>query len=172
MMKKTSDVQEALSDVTLTANGEDVSRRIPVRMLLSDFLRGELALTGTHVGCEQGHCGCCTVLVNGRAVRSCLMLAMQATHCAIVTIESLAKENGPLHPIQQAFIDHHAFQCGFCTPGIVMSLFEYVLQDNGKAISDVEIRKLLAGHLCRCTGYQTMVDAVRQVFSLFQEPQK
>ncbi|MGQ8776499.1 (2Fe-2S)-binding protein [Serratia sp. NA_112.1] len=171
-MKNTFDAHEALKEVTLTVNGKDVSRRIPVRMLLSDFLRGELALTGTHVGCEQGHCGCCTVLVDGKAARSCLMLAVQATHCAIVTIESLAKANAPLHPIQQAFIDNHAFQCGFCTPGIVMGLFEHVLQGNGEAMSDAEIRRLLAGHLCRCTGYQPMVDAVRQILSLFQEPQK
>jgi carbon-monoxide dehydrogenase small subunit len=168
-MNSPFEYQEEFHSVSVTVNGEEMIRSIPARLLLSDFLRGELALTGTHVGCEQGHCGCCTVLIDGLAVRSCLTLAVQVDHSSIITIESVAKGNDLLHPIQQAFIDNHAFQCGFCTPGIIMGLLEYYQQGGNGVLSDKEIRGLLAGHLCRCTGYQQMVEAVRDVIASLQE---
>jgi len=127
------------------------------RVLLSDFLRHELELTGTHVGCEHGVCGACTVLLDGDPVRSCLMLAVQAEGRSITTVEGLATA-GRLHPIQQAFTESHALQCGFCTPGILMTLVAF-LRDHPEA-GEPAIREALSGNLCRCTGYQAMVDAV------------
>jgi carbon-monoxide dehydrogenase small subunit len=137
-------------------NGAAVEREVEARLLLSDFLRHELGLTGTHVGCEHGVCGACTVLLDGEAVRSCLMLAVQAAGHEIETVESLATGQ-ELHPLQEAFREHHALQCGFCTPGILMTLVAF-LGDHPEP-SEGEVRRALSGNLCRCTGYQNIVDA-------------
>jgi carbon-monoxide dehydrogenase small subunit len=146
----------------LTVNGKAVSGEAEPRLLLSDFLRHELGLTGTHVGCEHGVCGCCTVLYNGEPIRSCLMLAVQADGATIMTVEGLAGEDGSLHPIQQAFLDCHGLQCGFCTPGFLMNTYAFLQERAGQDLTDEEIRVALAGNLCRCTGYQGIVRAVRQ----------
>ena len=143
--------------VTLTVNGAEASRDVEPRLLLSDFLRHELNLTGTHVGCEHGVCGACTVLLNGQPVRSCLMLAVQANGQEVTTVEGLAPNTTDLHPIQQAFWEEHGLQCGFCTPGILMTLAAY-LEENPKP-TDPEVRAALSGNLCRCTGYQNIVKA-------------
>ena len=145
--------------ISVAVNGQLYERRVQVRMLLSDFLRHELHLTGTHVGCEHGVCGCCTVLLNGEAVRSCLMLAVQADDMTLTTIEGMAGGNSEMHPIQQAFQEKHGLQCGFCTPGIIMSVHA-MLHENPNP-SDEEIRHGLSGNLCRCTGYQNIVEAVK-----------
>ncbi len=150
----------SLRTIELQINGERFEREIEPRLLLSDFIRHEARLTGTHVGCEHGVCGACTVQVDGTPVRSCLMLAVQAIGCQVRTVEDLnAGLEGELHPLQQAFHETHALQCGFCTPGFLMSL-EPLLVDLVDA-SDSEIREALAGNLCRCTGYQNIVSAVR-----------
>ena len=156
--------------ISLTVNGQLYERDVPVRMLLSDFLRHELHLTGTHVGCEHGVCGCCTVLLNGEPVRSCLMLAVQADDMALTTIEGLAGTNSELHPIQQAFREKHGLQCGFCTPGIIMSVHA-MLHENPNP-SEEDIRYGLSGNLCRCTGYQHIVEAVQLAAERLQGPQE
>jgi carbon-monoxide dehydrogenase small subunit len=138
-------------------NGQESRHEVEPRLLLSDFLRHDLGLTGTHVGCEHGVCGACTVLLDGAAVRSCLMFAVQADGHEVTTVEGLAQEPD-LHPIQRAFHEAHALQCGFCTPGILMTLVPW-LRDNPKP-TDHEIREALSGNLCRCTGYANIVDAV------------
>ena len=143
--------------LALTVNGKRVERTVESRLLLSDFLRHDLELTGTHVGCEHGVCGACTVLVDGEAARSCLMFAVQADGCDVKTVESLRTEQA-LHPIQKAFHEAHALQCGFCTPGILMTLVPF-LRDHPSPTDD-EIREGLSGNLCRCTGYANMVKAV------------
>ena len=153
--------------ITITVNDDQYKRQVPVRLLLSDFLRHELHLTGTHVGCEHGVCGCCTVLLNGEAVRSCLMLAVQVDGMTITTIEGLAKHQAPLHPIQQAFHEKHALQCGFCTPGIILSV-QALLREN-PIPSEEEIRSGLSGNLCRCTGYQNIVEAVQCAATYLRE---
>ena len=145
------------SSITVTVNDAPFGRSVEPRLLLSDFLRHELGLAGTHVGCEHGVCGACTVLLDGEPVRSCLMLAVQAHGHQITTVEGLARD-GRLHPIQQAFHETHALQCGFCTPGVLMTVTAF-LRDQPDA-GEPEIRECLAGNLCRCTGYQAMVDAV------------
>jgi carbon-monoxide dehydrogenase small subunit len=153
---------EELAALSITVNGRRVERRVPVRMLLSDFLRHELGLTGTHVGCEHGVCGCCTVQIDGRAARSCLALAVQCEGADVRTVESLAAPEGELHPIQQAFHERHALQCGFCTPGFLMAAEELVRTTPGVAdMPEEQIREALSGNLCRCTGYTNIVDAVR-----------
>jgi aerobic-type carbon monoxide dehydrogenase small subunit (CoxS/CutS family) len=157
---------DALVEVSLTVNGEEVSRKVSVRMLLSDFLRHELGLTGTHVGCEHGVCGCCTVLIDGRAGRSCLTLAAQASGYQIRTIESVAAADGTLHPIQQAFKECHALQCGYCTPGMVMNVVGRFEEPASLDLSDDGIRDLLSGNLCRCTGYLNIIAAVRRAAEL------
>lgn len=150
----------SLRRVRLAINGASYEREIEPRLLLSDFIRHEAQLTGTHVGCEHGVCGACTVQVDGLPVRSCLMLAIQAIGCEVRTVEGLTEGLGDeLHPLQQAFHETHALQCGFCTPGFLMSL-EPIVSDLADA-SDEEIRAALAGNLCRCTGYQNIVNAVR-----------
>ncbi len=141
--------------ITLTVNGHSVTEAIPVRVLLSDFLREHLGLTGTHVGCEHGVCGACTVLIDGDASRSCLTLAAQVDGAEITTVEGLADGDGSLSPLQQAFADHFALQCGFCTPGFLMSL----AGELEPGMTEAEIRHLVSGNLCRCTGYQTIVEA-------------
>ena len=147
--------------IGLTLNGRAVSAEAEPRMLLSDFLRHSLGATGTHVGCEHGICGCCTVMIEGAAVRSCLTLAVQAEGRDVKTVESLAAPDGTLNALQTAFRKHHALQCGFCTPGILMSFTDY-LQRNPHP-SEAEVRDVLSGHLCRCTGYAGIVAAVMEV---------
>ena len=142
----------------MSVNGKPVSAEIDARTLLVDFLRNNLALTGTHVGCDTAQCGACTVHMNGRAIKSCSMLAAQVQGSQITTIEGLAK-NGELHPMQAAFRECHGLQCGFCTPGMVMSAVQ-LLADNPKA-SDAEIREGLDGNICRCTGYQNIVRSIQ-----------
>src|SRR4051794_4075432 len=146
-------------EVRVTVNGRAYERSVEPRLLLSDFLRHHLGLTGTHVGCEHGVCGACTVLVDGETARSCLMLAVQADGSELTTVEGLAPSNSELHPLQEAFWEVHGLQCGFCTPGILISM-EAMLREN-PAPTDEEIRAGLSGNLCRCTGYQNIVKAVR-----------
>ncbi|PYM70692.1 MAG: 4-hydroxybenzoyl-CoA reductase subunit gamma [Candidatus Rokuibacteriota bacterium] len=141
----------------MTVNGQAREGRCETRKLLVDFLREDLGLTGTHVGCEHGLCGACTVLVNGEAARSCLMLAVQADGVELLTIEGLSTD-GTLHPLQEAFHDHHGLQCGFCTPGMLLTALD-LLQTNPRP-TEVEIRQGLSAVLCRCTGYQGIVKAV------------
>jgi aerobic-type carbon monoxide dehydrogenase small subunit (CoxS/CutS family) len=145
-------------DITLAVNGIGYKRRVESRMLLSDFIRHDLVLAGTHVGCEHGVCGACTILLDGQPVRSCLMLAVQANHHEISTVEGLANEDGEYHPLQQAMHDHHGLQCGYCTPGILMTMTAFL--DENTSPSEDEVREALSGNLCRCTGYQNIVDAV------------
>src|SRR5437660_8295394 len=145
--------------IRVTVNGTDHERSIEPRLLLSDFLRHELRLTGTHVGCEHGVCGACTVMVDDEPARSCLMLAVQADGSRIITVEGLADSSGELHPVQQAFWDAHGLQCGFCTSGMMITTVA-LLRENPRP-TDAEIRAALSGNLCRCTGYQNIVKAVR-----------
>ena len=147
-----------LHDITVTVNGVSYARRVESRMLLSDFLRHELGLAGTHVGCEHGVCGACTVRLDGAPVRSCLMLAVQANKHAIATIEGLTDPDGAYHPLQQAMHDHHGLQCGYCTPGVLMTMIAFL--NEHPSPSEQEVREALSGNLCRCTGYQHIVDAV------------
>ncbi|MGB3060098.1 MAG: (2Fe-2S)-binding protein [Anaerolineae bacterium] len=143
--------------VTMTVNGARYERFVEPRLLLADFLRHELGLTGTHVGCEHGVCGSCTILFDGKPVRSCLMFAIQAQGHEILTVESLGTPEH-LHPLQAAFQEKHALQCGFCTPGFLMTLVPF-LADNPQP-TEAEIREAISGNLCRCTGYQHIVEAV------------
>jgi carbon-monoxide dehydrogenase small subunit len=145
--------------ITVTVNGQQHKSAVEPRLLLSDFLRHELGLTGTHVGCEHGVCGACTVLVDDQLARSCLMFAVQADGLAITTVEGLATSADELHPVQQAFWDAHGLQCGFCTSGMLITTV-VLLRDNPSP-SDNDIRAALSGNLCRCTGYQNIVKAVR-----------
>jgi aerobic carbon-monoxide dehydrogenase small subunit len=144
--------------VRLRVNGREYERTVDARLTLADFLRDHLGLTGTHLGCEHGVCGACTVIVNGAAVRSCLMLAIQAKAADIVTVEGLA-DGERLHPLQEAFSEEHALQCGFCTPGFLMTLYAF-LRDNA-APTDEQIREAISGNLCRCTGYVNIERAVK-----------
>ncbi|MBV9971470.1 MAG: (2Fe-2S)-binding protein [Xanthobacteraceae bacterium] len=144
--------------IALTLNGRAVAGEAEPRMLLTDFLRHVIGATGTHVGCEHGVCGCCTVLVDGVAQRGCLTLAVQAEGRNVTTVESLAAADGTLNALQQAFQQHHALQCGFCTPGILMSFTDYLARNPHP--SEDQIREVLSGHLCRCTGYAGIVAAV------------
>lgn len=143
--------------VATTVNGRPVAVEVEPRLLLSDLLRHSLGLTGTHVGCEHGVCGCCTVLLDGASVRSCLLLAAQVDGCEVTTVESLAR-GGELVPLQQAFKECHALQCGFCTPGILMAATDLLSRE--PAPSRELITDVLSGHLCRCTGYEPIVDAI------------
>ena len=146
--------------ITLTINGLTHTRVVDARVLLSDFLRHDIGLTGTHVGCEHGVCGACTILLDGRSARSCLTLAIQADGATIQTVEGLGRM-GDLGRVQQAFRDHHGLQCGFCTPGFLMTITD-MLRHHALE-SDDEIREALSGNICRCTGYQHIVDAVREL---------
>jgi carbon-monoxide dehydrogenase small subunit len=152
--------------VRLTVNGVQHESLVEPRMTLADFLRGQLELTGTHVGCEHGVCGACTILMDGRAVRSCLILAVQADGANLMTVEGLGREE-KLHPIQEAFLEEHGLQCGFCTPGFLMSVYE-LLTENASP-SDEEIREMLGGQLCRCTGYQSILESVRLAASKLRD---
>jgi carbon-monoxide dehydrogenase small subunit len=151
---------ELAVETTLTVNGVKVTRRIEPRVHLVDFLREELGLTGSHVGCEHGVCGACTLRVDGQIVRGCLMLAVQANGCTVDTIEGLS-DSKELAKLQKAFHEKNALQCGFCTPGMLMAAQELVLQN--KRISREEIRAHISGNYCRCTGYQAIVDAIDEV---------
>ena len=145
-------------DITLTVNGRQVTASIEPNQLLATLLRETLGLTGTHIGCDTSQCGACAILVDGRSVKSCTMLAAEAAGTAVTTIEGLAR-NGTLHPMQQAFHDNHGLQCGFCTPGMVMSAVDLVAVNADP--SEVEVRNWLKGNICRCTGYQNIVKAIR-----------
>ena len=149
--------------VAVEINGESYEREVPARQLLVHFLRDELALTGTHIGCDTGNCGACTVIVNGAAVKSCMMLAVQADGATIRTVEGLAAADGTLAPLQRAFNVHHGLQCGYCTPGMLMSATS-LLERNPQPTDD-EIKHAIQGNLCRCTGYQNIVKAIRAVAS-------
>lgn len=146
--------------IHLTVNGTAYTRQAPVRMTLADFLREELNLTGTHLGCEHGVCGACTILFNSEAVRSCLLLAVQADGAQLMTVEGLAPGD-TLHPLQRAFQEHHALQCGFCTPGFLMTAYAF-LQETVRP-TESEVRQAISGNLCRCTGYTPIVQAILQV---------
>jgi aerobic-type carbon monoxide dehydrogenase small subunit (CoxS/CutS family) len=151
-------MQPERHEIALTVNGTSYRGSVESRMLLSDFLRHDLRLAGTHVGCEQGVCGACTVLLDGAPVRSCLMLAVQANGRALSTVEGLAGDAERLHPIQRAMHDHHGLQCGYCTPGILMTMTAFLTENPSPSEDDV--REALSGNLCRCTGYQNIVDAM------------
>ena len=155
-MSSVSEPVEIL-DIALEVNGAPVAERVPVRRLLSDFIRDDLGLTGTHVGCEHGVCGACTILLDGEPVRSCIMLAVQADGRRLTTVEGITPDTG-LNPLQQAFKDHHGLQCGFCTSGFLMTITGMDPKDYP---DDDSIRKMLSGNLCRCTGYQNIVEAVK-----------
>jgi len=155
------------TSVTLTVNETPHEIEIETRWLLSDVLRHVLELTGTHVGCEHGVCGCCTVLVNDRPARSCLMLAVQAEGASIRTVEGLAGPNGELHPLQESFRRHHGLQCGFCTPGFLMSALP--IYRRAAEMSDEELRHAIAGQLCRCTGYAGILAAIRHAVDVESE---
>ena len=146
--------------ITVDVNGESYEREVEARKLLVHFLRDDLDLTGTHIGCDTGNCGACTVHVNGEVVKSCMMLAIQADGASIQTVEGIS-EDGSLDPLQQSFSDHHALQCGYCTPGMLMSA--KALLDANPRPSEEEIRKALQGNICRCTGYVNIVEAVKAV---------
>ncbi len=154
-------------EVKLVVNGEERRGLAEPRLTLADFLRDELRLTGTHLGCEHGVCGACTILVDGRTARSCLMLAVQADGCELTTVEGLASADGTLHPIQEAFSEKHGLQCGFCTPGFLLSVHELLADDPDP--DEATIRSRLSGNLCRCTGYQNIVEAVRHASQLLRE---
>jgi aerobic carbon-monoxide dehydrogenase small subunit len=143
--------------VSVTVNGEVEEREVEARRLLVHFIRDDLGLTGTHVGCDTGNCGACTVLLDGGAVKSCMLLAVQADGATVETVESLAAD-GELHPLQQAFSDHHALQCGYCTPGMLMSA-KHLLDHNAEPTEN-EIRRAIQGNICRCTGYVNIVEAI------------
>ncbi|UWQ40103.1 (2Fe-2S)-binding protein [Leisingera aquaemixtae] len=147
-----------MAKVSMTVNGKDASGEVEGRTLLSSFLREQLGLTGTHVGCDTSQCGACVVHVDGKAVKACTMLALEAEGAEVATIEGQANADGSLNTVQQAFQDHHGLQCGFCTPGMVMSAAA-LLKDNPKP-SEQEIRDYLEGNLCRCTGYHNIVKAI------------
>jgi len=155
-----------MAKVTITVNGVKHTKSVEDRTLLVNFLRDELGLTGTHVGCDTSQCGCCTVHVNGRAVKSCTLVAAQANGAQVVTIEGMAKK-GKLHPIQQAFSDCHGLQCGFCTPGMIMATAG-LLKDNPNPTEE-QIYKGLEGNLCRCTGYINIVKAVKRSAKLLRD---
>ncbi len=144
-------------EITVTINGESFTREVETRLTLADFIRHECDLTGSHLGCEHGVCGACTILLDGLSARSCLMLAVQADGHEILTVEGIAPNEEELHPLQQAFQDNHGLQCGFCTPGMLTTLLEF-LADNPDP-TEREVREAISGNLCRCTGYQGIVDA-------------
>jgi aerobic carbon-monoxide dehydrogenase small subunit len=155
-------------EITVTVNGRTRTVVVEVRRTLADFLREDLGLTGTHLGCEHGVCGACTVVVDGATARSCLQLAVQADGQEITTVEGLGGPNGELHPVQQALHDSHAFQCGFCTPGFVMTTYGMVAEKAAgrpTPCSRAEIREELSGNICRCSGYQAIVDGVERALT-------
>ncbi len=156
-----------MTTVTLTVNGQEVSRDIEDRTLLAQFLRDTLRLTGTHVGCDTTQCGACTVLLNGKPVKSCTVLAVSLDGAKVTTIEGLAA-NGQLHPMQERFRERHALQCGFCTPGMVMAAVGVVERNNGNVTEEL-VREQLEGNICRCTGYAGIVEAVMDVAEMYRD---
>jgi carbon-monoxide dehydrogenase small subunit len=156
--------------IALTVNGKAYSEEVEVRMHLGDFLRQQLGLTGTHLGCEHGVCGACTVLVDGVSARSCLMLAVQADGRELLTVEGIAPNDEELHPLQEAFRDNHGLQCGFCTPGMLTTLIEF-LRDNPDP-TEREVREAISGNLCRCTGYQGIVAAALDAAQRLKTPKQ
>ena len=163
---------DQLFTLQVTVNGQPYTRTIEPRLLLSDFLRHELNLTGTHVGCEHGSCGACTVLLDGQAVRSCILFAVQTNGHEITTVEGLTPDGdaAKLHPLQAAFREKHGLQCGYCTPGFLMTLIPFLAENPHP--TDAEIRNAISGNLCRCTGYQNIVEAVKVATSLIPPPSK
>ena len=149
--------------ISLTVNGKQYSHAVEGRVSLVDFLRNELGLTGSHIGCEHGVCGACTILVDGKSVRGCLMLAAQANGRTVETVEGVANPDGSLSDIQKKLTEHHGLQCGFCTPGVIMTLTELVRESANVRLTETQVRKSLSGNLCRCTGYQGMVDAALEL---------
>lgn len=156
--------------ISLTVNGETREVDVEPRWLLSDVLRHELGLTGTHVGCEHGVCGCCTVLIDGGPARSCLALAVSVDGAEITTVESLAAEDGQLHPLQESFQKHHGLQCGFCTPGFLMTAMPF--WEKAEDMSDDELRKEISGQLCRCTGYSGILASIRGAAAVARERER
>ncbi len=154
--------------IQVTVNGAEYEREVEVRKTLADFLREDLGLRGTHLGCEHGVCGACTILFDDVSVRSCIMYAAQADGADLLTVEGLAPAGGPLHPIQEAFRDHHGLQCGFCTPGFLMPALELLVEKRN--LSEEEIREAISGNLCRCTGYQGIVEAIRAADATWERP--
>lgn len=150
---------ETKQRVRLTVNGTEYERDVEVRKTLADFLRYDLGLRGTHLGCEHGVCGACTILLDDVSVRSCILYAVQADSSDLLTVEGLAPPGGELHPLQEAFREHHGLQCGFCTPGFLMPAMELLVERQNP--TDEEIREAISGNLCRCTGYQGIVDAIK-----------
>jgi carbon-monoxide dehydrogenase small subunit len=150
---------ERKKTIEVTVNGAEYEREVQVRKTLADFLREDLGLRGTHLGCEHGVCGACTILFNDVSVRSCILYAVQANGAEILTVEGLAPAEGLLHPIQEAFRDHHGLQCGFCTPGFLLPTLELLVEKRNP--SEKEIREAISGNLCRCTGYHGIVEAIR-----------
>jgi carbon-monoxide dehydrogenase small subunit len=157
------DQAQTTRHIRVTVNGVHYERDVLTRTHLGDFLRQDLGLTGTHLGCEHGVCGACTIILDGQPIRSCLMLAVQADGAVIRTIEGLAQADGTLHPVQEAFWDKHGLQCGFCTPGMVTTLAAVLEAD--PTMDEVAIREAISGNICRCTGYETIVDAALQAAS-------
>jgi aerobic-type carbon monoxide dehydrogenase small subunit (CoxS/CutS family) len=153
--------------ICTTVNGRSIDAVVPVRCTLGDFLRQDLGLTGTHLGCEHGVCGACTVLVDGKAIRACLMLAVQTDGLAVTTIEGLAPSETELHPLQEAFCKFHGLQCGFCTPGLLMTLAEFLAEVSNP--TEEQIRVAISGNICRCTGYHSIVSATIYAASLMRE---
>ena len=152
--------------VNLTVNGQNVTRTVDARTTLADFLRDDLGLTGTHLGCEHGVCGACTVIVDGATVRSCILYAAQLEKSDVMTIEAIVGDEGALHPIQEALTACHGLQCGFCTPGFVMTIFEFLSEATGP--TDDQTRQALSGNLCRCTGYETIIGAVTMADQIWE----
>ena len=157
-----------MRSIALVVNGVRHEVEVETRLTLADCLRHRLGLTGTHLGCEHGVCGACTVLVDGQAVRSCLMLAVQAEHAEVTTVEGIAGAGGSLHPLQEAFRDRHGLQCGFCTPGMLMTLMEFL--DENPLPTEAEVREAISGNLCRCTGYQGIVAAALDAAARMRGP--
>lgn len=148
-----------MARISLTVNGKSVEHDIEPRMLLVEYLRLNVGLTGPHVGCDTTQCGCCVVHLDGRAVKSCTLLALQANGASVLTIEGLSAQGQPLHPMQQAFVDHHALQCGYCTPGMIMTAV-HLAETGGAELDREAVRESLEGNICRCTGYNNIVDAI------------
>jgi len=155
--------------VRIRVNEAEYEREIETRLTLADFLRHQLQLTGTHLGCEHGVCGACTVLIDGHSARSCLMLAVQAHEHSITTVEALAGPDGQLHPLQSAFHDNHGLQCGFCTPGILMTLVEFLAAN--PMPTEADVRDVLSGNICRCTGYSSIIAATLDAASRLRQHQ-
>ena len=151
--------------IIVTVNGKTYERSVEARLTLADFLRDELTLTGTHLGCEHGACGACTILINGEAIRSCLTLAVQADGCQLTTVEGLAKPE-ELHPLQKAFQEKHALQCGFCTPGFLMTAYAFLKET--PVPTEAQVREAIAGNICRCTGYLPIIQAILDTASIMR----